>query len=267
MSNETERIPVRKAALIGGSGFAGALDREWPRPAEIEVVDTVYGAATVKSYPAPGDGRIYFLERHGERHTVAPHRINHKANFAALAALGVSRVLATSAVGSLRRELDPGSMIVLDDLVDLRGGVTTFFDGDEQVRHTDFSEPFSQELRLMVLEEASEAASQWLNPPLIYPAGTYLCLNGPRYETPAEVRLFASWGLDVVGMTVAPEAILARELDIAYCNVAIVANLGTGLSGGALSHAEVEAQMASSRPFLLTVLMRTLRRLVGAEDD
>jgi 5'-methylthioadenosine phosphorylase len=152
--------------------------------------------------------------------------------------------------------------VVLDDFVDLRGGATTFFNLPGRVTHTDFSAPFSDTLRMMVLEEAANVSTEWLDPPIVYPAGSYLCLNGPRYETPAEIRLFASWGLDVVGMTVAPEAILAHELDIEYCNISVVTNLGTGLASATLAHSEVEAQMAHSRPFVLKVLIRTLKRVL-----
>jgi len=266
LSNQTNRKLIRKAALICGSGFGGALDSELPGVWSTTTVGTTYGEVNVRICSVSDNIEIVYIARHSDRHRVPPHLINHLANLSALDMLGVTHILATSAVGSLRREIDCGAIVVLDDFVDLRGGVTTFFDQIGHVRHTDFSEPFSQDLRLMVLEEAANLSSKWLDPPIVYPAGTYLCLNGPRYESPAEIRLFSSWGLDVIGMTVAPEAILARELDIAYCNVSVVTNLGTGLATAALAHSEVEAQMAQSRPFLLKVLTQTMNRILGVPN-
>lgn len=264
MSNHDNENLVQRVGLIGGSGFGSAFDSELSSSSSVTEVSTRFGDVRATISAISQDREIVFIPRHGMRHSVPPHRINHRANISALSELGVTHILATSAVGSLRREIDRGAMVVLDDFVDMRGDITTFFDDLGHVRHTDFSEPFDEDLRLMVLEEAVKLSTVWLRPPIVYPGGTYLCLNGPRYETPAEIKLFASWGLDVVGMTVAPEAILARELDIAYCNVAVVTNLGTGLSAAALAHSEVEEEMIQSRPFLLAVLIKSLRRLLGA---
>ncbi|MDR3710233.1 MAG: MTAP family purine nucleoside phosphorylase [Capsulimonadaceae bacterium] len=264
MSNEQTGEIKKRAALIGGSGFSGALEVEMRQPAKERIVTTAYGEVTVQLYTMGDNEELVFIPRHGKGHSVAPHRINHPANLSALAALGVSGIVATSAVGSVKREISPGTMIVLDDFIDLRGGVTTLFEAPRRVRHADFSEPFSEQLRLFILEEAAILGTERTSAPLVYPAGVYLCVNGPRYETPAEIRAFATLGADVVGMTVAPEAILARELDLPYANAAIVTNLGTGLAQAALSHSEVESQMAVSRPFLLEVLLRTIRRMLAA---
>ncbi|HEY3331366.1 MAG TPA: MTAP family purine nucleoside phosphorylase [Capsulimonadaceae bacterium] len=263
MSNEPIYQPQTKVAVIGGSGFADALDGIYGDDVSDITVQTDYGTVHVSHYSNNETSDVYFISRHGKGHSVPPHCINHHANIAALAKLNVTDIIATSAVGSLRRDLDSGTIIVLDDFVDLRGQVTTFFDQPGRVRHTDFSEPFSSDLRQVILEEAGNLAGAMSNPPLVYPAGTYLCLSGPRYETPGEVRLFGAWGLDVVGMTVASEAILARELDIRYANIALVTNLGTGLSSAPLSHLEVESQMLASRPFIVQTLQAVISRLVA----
>ncbi|HEX5322492.1 MAG TPA: MTAP family purine nucleoside phosphorylase, partial [Capsulimonadaceae bacterium] len=211
-------------------------------------------------------GEIVFVPRHGFGHGVPPHRINHKAHILALKACGVNDVLTTSAVGSLRASLKPGDLAVLSDFIDLRGGPpATFFDGEEGlVRHTDFTEPFSEALRNLLLDEAKEIDIGRDGAPKVHGTGIYLCLSGPRYETPAEVRLFTSWGADVVGMTVAPEAILAREADLRYASVAVATNLACGLGEGQLSHQEVEAQMAISRPFMIALLHRAAARVLAA---
>ena len=139
---------------------------------------------------------LLFLARHGAGHVLPPHRINHRANVAALRDLGVDAVFATTAVGSLRTEIEPGDFVVLDDFIDLtKGEATTFYSEPGQVRHTDFSAPYDPGLRETLLQTAGEEIA-----PRVHPSGTYLCTSGPRYETPAEVRLFGQWA-DVVGMT------------------------------------------------------------------
>jgi len=237
---------MKRIAIIGGTGFGQSLVSGTP-----ETRDTPYGAASVTRADL-GDGlELVFLARHGAGHSLPPHRINHRANIAALRDLGVEGVLATAAVGSLQKEIAPGDFVILDDFLDLtHGEVVTFFHMPGQVRHTDFSEPYDSGLRqtLLVTQEPGLPA---------HARGTYLCVSGPRYETPAEVRLFARWGADVVGMTGAPEAILCREAGLRYAGVALATNYGTGLLPGVpLSHADVEAQMASRRDALAAWLLR-----------
>ena len=242
---------MRRIAIIGGTGFGAALVAGTP-----ETVETPYGAALLTRADL-GEGReLLFLARHGVGHRLPPHRINHRANIAALRGLGAEAVFATAAAGSLRPEIAPGDVVVLDDFLDLtRGEVMTFFDEPGDVRHTDFVHPYDPALRaaLLVAVQADLA-------PHIHPRGTYLCVSGPRYETPAEVRLFASWGADVVGMTGAPEAILCREAGLPYAGVALATNYGTGLlTDTPLCHTEVEAQMASRRDALAAWLLRAAR--------
>ena len=242
---------MRRIAIIGGTGFGEALVAGTP-----ETVETPYGAASLTRADL-GDGReLLFLARHGVGHRLPPHRINHRANIAALRGLGAEAVFATAAAGSLRPEIAPGDLVVLDDFLDLtKGKVVTFFDEPGDVRHTDFVHPYDPAMRAALLVAAQADLA-----PHIHPRGTYLCVSGPRYETPAEVRLFAAWGADVVGMTGAPEAILCREAGLPYAGVALATNYGTGLLTDApLSHVEVEAQMASRRDALATWLLRAAR--------
>ncbi|MBV9851293.1 MAG: MTAP family purine nucleoside phosphorylase, partial [Armatimonadetes bacterium] len=185
-----------RIAVIGGTGFGESLIAGTP-----ETVETEYGAALVTRGDLGGGRELAFLARHGPGHRLPPHLINHRANVAALRDLGVRAVFATAAVGSLRRVLAPGDYVLLDDFLDFtQGGAVTFFDAPGNVRHTDFVRPYDPALRETLLREADDDLR-----PRLHPRGTYLCLSGPRYETPAEVRLFASWGADVVGMTGAPE--------------------------------------------------------------
>ncbi|MBV9849725.1 MAG: MTAP family purine nucleoside phosphorylase [Armatimonadetes bacterium] len=240
-----------RVAIIGGTGFGESLVAGTP-----ETIDTEYGASLVTRGDIGGRRDLIYLARHGPGHRLPPHRINHRANIAALRDLGVRVVFATAAVGSLRHAMAPGDCVVLDDFLDFtKGGPLTFFDTPGNVRHTDFVRPYDPALRETLLREAPEDLR-----PRLHPRGTYLCLSGPRYETPAEVRLFASWGADVVGMTGAPEAILCREAGLPYAAIALVTNYGSGLLDATpLSHGEVEARMAASRGALATWLLRAAR--------
>ncbi len=238
-------------AIIGGTGFGAALVAGEP-----ETVETEYGQASLTRAAVRNDLTLLFLARHGAGHSLPPHRINHKANIAALRDLGVDAVFATTAVGSLRPEIAPGDFVILDDFLDFtKGGPVTFFSEPGQVRHTDFVHPYDPDLREILLQTLPPEIA-----PRVHSAGTYLCVSGPRYETPAEVRLFRQWGASVVGMTGAPEAILCREAGLRYAGVALATNYGTGLVTNApLSHAEVEQEMAASRDALAAWLLRAVR--------
>lgn len=239
-------------AIIGGTGFGQTFGEGSP-----ESVETEYGAAIVTRSDL-GDGReLLFLARHGAGHSLPPHRINHRANIAALRDLKARAVFATAAVGSLRAGYRPGDFVILSDFLDMtKGEVVTFYGEPGNVRHTDFVSPYSASLRRLLRETVDAATSGQA-----HEFGTYVCVSGPRYETPAEVRLFAAWGGDVVGMTGAPEAILCREAGLAYAGIALVTNYGTGLlSDSPLSHADVEAQMALRRNALRDWLLRAARR-------
>lgn len=239
-------------AIIGGSG----LER-LPTEYSIEplVIETRFGRAVAARARKSGL-EVIFLSRHGETHGLAPHKINYRANIAALVELGVERILATNAVGSLRLDLPPGSLILLSDFLDFtRGRPLTFWEGVEHapspVVHTDFSEPYCPQLRETLMDAASRVNVKLL------PRGIYLCTAGPRYETPAEVRLFAQWGADVVGMTGVPEAVFAREAGLCYAAVGIVTNYAAGLQKAPVAHEEVMSRMATCADEVLELLMAT----------
>jgi 5'-methylthioadenosine phosphorylase len=245
-------------AIIGGTGVGQfALDE----PPQTVPIATPWGDARAQVGRLRGRS-VVFLARHGTGHRLPPHRINYRANIAALAMLGVRAIVATTAVGGLRPELSPGDLVLLDDFIDftrLDGRGVTFFEEPGQVVHTDFSVPYSAPVRAAV-----QAAADGLGLRL-RARGTYLCADGPRYETPAEVRLFASWGADVVGMTGVPEATLAREAGLHYAGVSLVTNPGAGLSPTPLTHAEVEEAMARARPQLSALLTETVARVDAAD--
>ena len=242
---------MRRIAIIGGTGFGEALVAGTP-----ETIETPYGPASLTRADLGQERELLFLARHGAGHRLPPHRINHRANIAALRALHADAVFATAAAGSLRPEIAPGDLVILDDFLDLtKGEVMTFFGEPGDVRHTDFVHPYDPALRAALLGSVDPALA-----PNVHPRGTYLCVSGPRYETPAEVRLFAAWGAHVVGMTGAPEAILCREAGLPYAGVALATNYGTGLlSDAPLSHADVERQMSTRRDALAAWLLRAAR--------
>lgn len=208
--------------LIGGSGLESAIGFGKKR----HNVATKYGQVAVL-FGDVGGREVTFLPRHGPKHDVPPHRINHRANILALQKLGVKQILSSTAVGSLSGKIVPGSVVVPDDLLDFSGLNLTFF--DEKIGHTDMSEPFSSNLRSALLEAATSAKIMPID------GGTYVCVRGPRYETPAEALAFRKLGGDVAGMTVASEAILSRELGIGYATLALVTNF----SGKKSNHEEV----------------------------
>jgi 5'-methylthioadenosine phosphorylase len=242
-------------AIIGGSGVAAL-----PFDSEPEQIPhaTGWGDATLLRGTI-ADRPVLFLPRHGAGHRVPPHRVPYRAHIAALAALGVRAVLGTFAVGSLRADWKPGTLVLFDDLIDFcltRTG-KTFFDGqpDAPVVHADVTRPFSEPLRAVVRQ-----AADTLDLPL-EPSGTYLCGDGPRYETAAEVRLFASWGADVVGMTAVPEVLLAREAGLHYAGIGVVTNLGAGIAPEPLRHTDVETAMHAAGPRLIALIARAVAML------
>jgi 5'-methylthioinosine phosphorylase len=218
-----------RVGVIGGTGFY-RLDG-----AESLPVSTPYGETHVSVRKARGR-TVFFLPRHGGEHQLPPHRVNHRANVAALAACGVERIVAINTVGSIHREWPAGTLVVPHDFVDFSGRAATFFD-DEAV-HVDMTAPYCPEVRAAlfrggktVAKRPSKARGNGVSneakvPPIV--DGVYACTQGPRLETPAEIRLLAQVA-DVVGMTGFPEVVLAREKGICYASLCVVSNPAAGL--------------------------------------
>ncbi len=214
----TSADPVAEIAVIGGSGFYQLLEG-----AEEIKVTTPYGdpSETVSVGTVAGR-KVAFLPRHGRGHALPPHRINYRANLWALRSLGVRQVLAPCAVGSLRRELGPGSIVVPDQLVDRTSGrVQTFY--EEGAVHVSFADPYCAEGRAAVLGAAATTGDA------VTDGGTMVVIEGPRFSTRAESQWYASAGWSLVNMTGHPEAVLARELGLCYTSVALVTDLDAGI--------------------------------------
>ncbi|WP_029903267.1 S-methyl-5'-thioadenosine phosphorylase [Nocardia brasiliensis] len=213
-------------AVVGGSGFYDFFDDE---ATQVEV-ETPYGAPSAPIAIGEVEGRpVAFVPRHGKNHEFAPHTLPYQANMWALRSLGVRRVFAPCAVGSLRGDWGPGTVVVPDQLVDRTSGrPQTYFDGGGV--HVSFADPYCDELRTATIKSADDTLP-------MKGAGTMVVVQGPRFSTRAESRWFAGQGWDLVNMTGHPEAVLARELEMCYSAVALVTDLDAGLEEGAGVHA------------------------------
>jgi 5'-methylthioadenosine phosphorylase len=242
-------------AIIGGTGLYNPDLLDQPQPYSIA---TPYGVAELTVGRRSGR-RLAFLARHGAAHAVPPHRVNYRANLWALSQLGTRRVVATAASGSLRAALPPGTLCLPDQFLDFtHARPSTFFDGGEGgVVHTDMTEPYCPELRRLIAECAAERSLPCVN------GGTYVCTEGPRFETPAEIRMFAQLGGDLVGMTGVPEVVLARELKLCYAAIGLCTNFAAGLAGRPLSHEEVLDLMDRHTDALRALLSGLAIRLPG----
>lgn len=243
-------------AIIGGTGL---YDAQLLQQAQRETVTTPYGDVEVTLGVWQGTP-VAFLPRHGYHHAVPPHQVNYRANIRALQAIGVKQVLATAAVGSLRRELSPGSLVVIHDFIDLtKNRPSTFFDGKQGVVHIDMSDPYCRRLRQILLATAEEEGIP------VRDGGIYVCTEGPRFETCAEIRAYASWGGDVVGMTSVPEVVLAKEAEMCYASVAVVTNYCSGIQSKPLTHEEVLHVMKGKMETVRRLFFATIARAKGEE--
>lgn len=243
-------------AIIAGSSFEQLpelkLERELRPP-------TPWGEPASSLQFGGLDGSpVWFLSRHGHDHGLAPHAVNYRANLQALADQGVRRILALYTVGAIPEAMKPGSLVVPHDLVDYTWGREHSFSTPGNVLHVEMSEPFSDPLRLALLQGAHTVCAGATDP-AVFDAGVYACTQGPRLETAAEIDRLERDGCDIVGMTAMPEVGLARELDIEIAGIGLVVNPAAGR--GDISMDEIQAVAAAGRARLLKVLAETLRLL------
>ncbi len=204
-------------AEIGIIGGTGLYDPKLLKNVEEVKVKTPYGPPSDSITLGELNGRqVAFLPRHGKRHTIRPTGVNYRANIFAMKKLGVTRILAPSAVGSLKEGYRPGDIVFVDQFIDRTTRREQSFYTEDKVCHISVAEPMCPAIRRTLTEVAKKTGIATHN------KGTYVCIEGPRFSTKAESKLFQSWGADVIGMTLVPECVLAREAEICYATIATV---------------------------------------------
>jgi 5'-methylthioinosine phosphorylase len=244
--------PVRHIALIGGTG---ALTIVSDRDVSERSIATPYGdlSSPLLEWSA-GKTRVSFIARHGLRGTIPPHLVNYRANLWAVRQLEPDAVLAFNAVGGITDEASPGRLVFPNQIIDYTSGrCHTYVDGTDAVQHVEFSTPFSEGMRIRLIQQARRLGLEFVD------HGTYGVTQGPRLETAAEIDRMERDGCQIVGMTAMPEASLARELGLAYAICAVVVNRAAGRGGaGEGIHDEVERYletgMAHARQLLAAIL-------------
>jgi 5'-methylthioadenosine phosphorylase len=210
-------VAVTETAEIGIIGGTGVYDQEnFEDVKEIKVFTPFGETSDLVSVGVYKNVKVAFIPRHGRNHTIPPHRVNYRANVWALKQLGAKRIIASAAVGSLREDYGPGTFVVPDQFIDrTKKRLDTFYEGG-QVCHVSSADPFCGQLRPLFIKAAQKLGLD------VKDGGTYVCIEGPRFSTRAESRLFQMWKADVVGMTLYPECILAREAELCYVSISIV---------------------------------------------
>ena len=218
--------------IIGGTGLTALANLNITRR---QIVRTPYGEPSGPlSFGEINGKSVVFLPRHGNGHTIPPHGINYRANIWALQAQGVKDVVAVATVGGIAEAFGPGVIVVPNQIIDYtHSRKNTYFDGlradgDQQVKHIDFTEPYSQDLRALCLRAASKIGHNLVD------GGVYGAVQGPRLETAAEINRMDRDGATIVGMTGMPEAALARELEMRYAAICPVANHAAGRGNSCL---------------------------------
>ncbi len=223
-----------KIGIIGGTGV---YDSSFIKNSMKCHITTKYGEIPyIKG--TRGATEIFFLERHSAGHKLIPSNVNYKGNITALKELNVDLIISTAAVGGINN-CSVGDFVLLDDFMDFtKNRSYSFFDEKGSgVMHVDMTEPYCREIRKNLIK-----AFNALKAPLVH-RGTYICTEGPRFETPAEIKMYKMLGGDVVGMTNVPEVILAREASLCYATIALVTNYAAGISNNPLTHREVSENM------------------------
>lgn len=244
-------------AVIGGSGLYQFADLH---VLEQKKINTPFGEPSdVITKGQLQNSMVYFLPRHGAKHHLPPHMVNYRANLFALRELGVTHILAVNAVGGTTAYLQAGDIVIPDQLIDYTyGREHTFSDGSgniisgNQVHHIDFTEPFDIALRNRIITAAQKIALP------VVKQGVYGCMQGPRLESAAEIKRLANDGCTLVGMTAMPEAALARELNMAYASISIVANLAAGLSEIPLTVEDIHAVVANGLEKIQRLIKETI---------
>jgi len=242
-----------KIAIVGGTGLSALDNLEIIRS---EAMSTPFGEPSADlNIGQINNKEVIFLARHGHSHNIPPHKVNYRANLWALNELGVDAIIAVNAVGGIRDDMSPGSLVLPDQIIDYTSSrINTFFEEDlNNVTHIDFSYPYSESIRKIIFDSAEKQAIQLID------NAVYAATEGPRLETAAEIQRLKRDGCDIVGMTGMPEAALARELEIDYASICVNANWAAGLSDELITMQTIEKNitegMEQVHQLILQILM------------
>lgn len=238
--------------VFGGSGFYKFLD-----DVEEVTVETPFGAPSDKYFVGTIAGKkVAFLPRHGRNHSIPPQKINYRANVWGMKQLGVQQVISPCAVGSLQKEIKPGSFVILDQYVDRTSGrADTFYEGPIAT-HVSAAEPYSERLRQLAIKTAEDLKIE------VHQQGTVVVIQGPRFSTKSESVWFTKMGWETINMTQYPEVHLAKELELETLGIALVTDYDCGLVGDVepVTHEQVmhvfESNLGNLRKFLFELITR-----------
>jgi len=206
-----------ESAEVGIFGGTGIYDSGLLKNGREITIDTPYGKTSDTITIGEFNGRkVAFMPRHGKKHTIPPHLINFRANIWAFKELGVKRIIAPSAVGSLKEELEPGHFALPSQFIDFTKSREGTFSEDGKVIHISVADPFCPELQNVILNVTKNQEIQ------LHDNCTYVCIEGPRFSTKAESQFFRTTGADIIGMTLVPECQLAREAQICYVSISTI---------------------------------------------
>lgn len=240
-----------KYGIIGGTGIYNLK-----KISEEKTISTPFGDINITVVKS-GLDEIVFLPRHGKEHKMPPHKVNYRGNIWALKEYGVEKILAIAAVGSLKEEIAIGDMIVINDFIDFtKNRIGTFFEGNNgKVAHVSMIDPYCKGLRKKLKDKG------------LVREGIYVCTEGPRFETAAEIRFYASIGGDVVGMTNVPEVVLAKELGLCYACVGIVTNMCTGLVKKETSTKEILDTVEKAKEKITEIFVEIISEDKGEKEE
>jgi 5'-methylthioinosine phosphorylase len=239
-----------KPAIIAGSGLLSMPNLVID---EALLVNTQWGQPSGPVYKGRLQGvDVLFMARHGDAHTIPPHKVNYRANIGALKKEGATHVLAYNAVGGIGADCETGKFVVADQIIDYTWGREhTYYDGtEEDLEHIEFTSPYNEALRQVLISAAASAGVTVVN------QGVYGATQGPRLESGAEIKRMERDGCDIVGMTGMPEVALAREKTLPYASLSLVVNAAAGKTSGPIAMADIEQILAERIPVVCDILSR-----------